>query len=132
MENNVYKMESADDVRVTEILNKVEESLGLIFVEFIASEDGAFTDHYTKESVDSSTFVCSFWHLQQQMYIQGTMLLLHGSFSISAANYCSGWLVFEDAQLPEIRFIRGADEAIVFTNAYTREQLVRAKKRKFM
>jgi hypothetical protein len=125
-------MMSCDDVRVIELLNKVEETVGLIFVEFIDSEDGEFTDHHTKESVDSSTFVCSFWHLQQQRYVQGTLLLLHGSFSIPAANYCSGWLVFEDSEFPEIRYIRGADEAIVFTSAYTREQLIRAKERKFM
>lgn len=113
------------DDRACEIIQLAGECYGLIFDEIIGFENGTFTDKFTKESVDCTTYVVSFWNLQHQLYVQGSLLLLHGSFSIPAANFCSGWLVFEDSDYPEIRFLRQANEAIVFTGVYSREDLVK-------
>ena len=112
-----------DNSQILNMIRTAEESFGLIFANFIESANSVFTDHHTKETVPCTSCLISFWHLQAQQYVQAGVIVLHGTFSIASANYCSGWLVFENADFPEVRFLRYANQATVFDGVYNRSQL---------
>lgn len=113
-----------EDPRVNEVIKVAEANCSLAFNEIVGFEKGEFTDKFLGETIPCTTYVLSFVD-PGGTFVTGELLMLDGSFSIRSANYCAGWLVFPDKELPEIRFIRNSDEAIVFTGVYTREQLVR-------
>lgn len=115
-----------EDERVDQIIKKVEASYGLSLIEIAGYQSGDFVDRFTQERVDTDCYRLVFENASGDEIWAG-IVLLNGSFTIPAANYCSGWLAFDKDEFPEIRFLRHSNEAIVFCadNRYTREQLLR-------
>jgi hypothetical protein len=110
------------DERLEKIV-EFAESLGYEFTEIVGTTSLIYHDEILDDRVPAEHHVLAFGRGNEAFW--GDLVLLNGTFNNPAGNFCSGWLVFRNESLPEIRYIRHSDEVIEFRGNYSLDQLTR-------